>query len=248
MNMTLRPGEALVWRWGHLTPPKYMLAAEQPDYPDIICNGLWEYRPDFTQRPLEEGRDHDREHRQRPGRASAPKKARRARSSGRCGAPTTSSAGRFEVEGNGAVLEVSEDGKKWVSTGKDATGKGVEYYFFSNWGSQRFHYQLRCQLSGDARLKRLAAINDLQMALLALPEMVVGKNAFTYTDQSPGERKVRITHEWVERSTSRPPRPPEAVYPPDGGQAEGTDFAFRWNVPQEADGEKIADCPLRALR
>ena len=35
--------------------------------------------------------------------------------------------------------------------------------------------------------------------------------------------------------------PPEAVYPPDGGQAEGTDFAFRWNVPQEAAGEKIVD-------
>jgi hypothetical protein len=31
------------------------------------------------------------------------------------------------------------------------------------------------------------------------------------------------------------------VYPPDGGQAEGTDFAFRWNVPQDAGGEKIVD-------
>ena len=29
-------------------------------------------------------------------------------------------------------------------------------------------------------------INDLQMALLALPEMIVGENAFTYTDQSAG--------------------------------------------------------------
>ena len=23
MKMTLRPGEAIVWRWGHTTPPKY---------------------------------------------------------------------------------------------------------------------------------------------------------------------------------------------------------------------------------
>ena len=61
--------------------------------------------------------------------------------------------------------------------------------------------------------------------------MTVGENSFTYTDKSSGERKVRITHEWVERSTSKPPEAPEAVHPPDGGQAEGTDFAFRWSVP-----------------
>ena len=30
--------------------------------------------------------------------------------------------GQFEAEGNGAMLEVSEDGKKWVSTEKDARG------------------------------------------------------------------------------------------------------------------------------
>ena len=57
-----------------------------------------------------------------------------------------------------------------------------------------------------SQLKRLAVINDLQMALLALPEMTVGENSFTYTDKSSGERN-RIAHEWVERSTSKPPRP-----------------------------------------
>jgi hypothetical protein len=46
MQMTLRPGEALVWRWGHLKPAKYM-SPNQFVYPDNICNGLWEYRPDF---------------------------------------------------------------------------------------------------------------------------------------------------------------------------------------------------------
>jgi hypothetical protein len=46
MTMTLRPGEAIVWRWGHLKPAKYM-SPNQFVYPDNICNGLWEYRPDF---------------------------------------------------------------------------------------------------------------------------------------------------------------------------------------------------------
>jgi len=49
MNMVLRPGEALVWRWGYLTPLKYHgKLMTSPTYKDKFCNGLWEYRPDFT--------------------------------------------------------------------------------------------------------------------------------------------------------------------------------------------------------
>jgi Putative Ig domain len=235
MNMTLRPGEALVWRWGHLTPAKYSWrSSEQPDYPDTVCDGLWEYRPDFSNDLWRKGAT------KIENIVSGPDGLRAEE--GKTGTiiwtmriPYIFVGGRFEEEGNGAVLEVSQDGKKWV----DARDK-VEYWFFTNWGPQRFDYQLRCQLSGAARLKRLAMINDLQMALLALPEMIVGENKFAYTDQSPGERKVRITHEWVERAARRPPRP-DVVYPPDAGQAEGTDLVFRWSVPQEAEGEEIVD-------
>ena len=47
MNMTLRPGEALAWRWGHVNPIKYH-GQSPPRFPERICNGRWEYRPDFT--------------------------------------------------------------------------------------------------------------------------------------------------------------------------------------------------------
>ncbi len=46
MKMTLRPNEAIVWRWGHMKPAKTMWPNALV-YPDSICNGLWEYRPDF---------------------------------------------------------------------------------------------------------------------------------------------------------------------------------------------------------
>ena len=139
------------------------------------------------------------------------------------------------------MLEVSEDGKKWVSTEKDAQGHGVEYHFFSNWGSQRFHYLLRCQLTGDARLKRLVAINDLQMHFMALPEMVVGKNNFTYTDQSPGERKVRITHEWTERTVRRLARARGGL-PARRRPGRGHRLRFPLErAPKTAGGEKIVD-------
>jgi hypothetical protein len=85
-------------------------------------------------------------------------------------------------------------------------------------------------------------VNDLQMAPLALPAMSVGENNFVYTDQSSEERNVRITHDWVERSVSRPPEAPSAaVFPPDGGEADGTDLVFRWLNAKDPDGDRIAD-------
>src|SRR5580765_2604666 len=80
------------------------------------------------------------------------------------------------------------------------------------------------------------------MAPLTLPEMAIGKNRFVYTDQSPENGKVRITHEWVERSASGPPAaPPDALFPSDGGEIDGTDFIFRWKPATDPDGDAIAD-------
>src|SRR5579872_3879486 len=47
MDMTLRPNEAITWQWGHATPVKYH-GPRPPQFPDRICNGMWEYRPDLT--------------------------------------------------------------------------------------------------------------------------------------------------------------------------------------------------------
>ncbi len=239
MDMTLRPGEALVWRWGHLDPAKYMFGTygkSQPDYPDTVCNGLWEYRPDFTKDFWKKGAASVENVKSGPEGLSADE--------GKTGtivwltrSPYVFVGGRLEAEGSGAAFAVSLDGKKW----EDVKGQNLDKFFPSE-GQPRYQYQLRCQLKGGAKLQRLAIINDLQMALLALPEMTIGQNAFTYTDKSPGERKVSITHEWVERSTNRPPEaPPSPVSPSDGGESSGTDVVFQWNAAKDPDGDKIAD-------
>ncbi len=48
MDMRLRPGEAITWRWGHRSPIKYH-GPRPLRFPDRLCNGSWEYRPDFKQ-------------------------------------------------------------------------------------------------------------------------------------------------------------------------------------------------------
>lgn len=234
MQMTLRPGEALVWRWGHLKPAKH-ISPNQFLYPDNICNGLWEYRPDFSGdvwrkgamkvENVVSGRD-----------GLTAENGKTGTIVWKITSPYPFVGGQLETEGSEARFAVSADGTKWT----DVAGRNFDK-FFPLEGNPYYQYQLRCELPAGAKLKQLAVINDLQMALLALPEMTVGQNNFTYTDNSPGERQVRITHEWVQRSTSKPPEPPEAIYPPAGGQAEGTEFAFRWTVPKDPDGDKVTD-------
>ena len=82
----------------------------------------------------------------------------------------------------------------------------------------------------------MAVVNDLQMAPFAMPGMVVGENRFLYTDRSPGMRAARITHEWAERSTSRPPAAPAvAVFPLDDRRTAHTDLTFAWSPSEGAE-------------
>lgn len=228
LKMTLRPGEALVWRWGHLSPARH-LSANPPLYADTICNGLWEYRPDFTKETWRKGAVVE-------GVKSTPAGLTGGTITWTMKAPYVMLGGRLLPEGQGAEFSISWDGKTWEPVGdfdkQFGCAKGVK---------ARYGYQLRCQLSGAATLKSLTVVNDLQMAPLTLPEMGVGKNSFTYTDESTA-RKVRVTHEWVERSASKPPQAsPSAAYPPDKGDAAGTDIVFKWTPASDPDGDKVAD-------
>jgi hypothetical protein len=236
LNMTLRPGEAIVWRWGHREPVRYH-GSMPPPFPNRICNGLWEYRPDFTQPDWRRGATRVESIRQDADGLLAEE--------GKTGtivwtmrSPYVFVGGRLEVEGTGAKFQLSWDGATWHEVDRDGNLDGL----FPPAGPARYRYDVKCELSGTARLQRLAIVNDLQMAPLALPGMAVGANAFTYNDETPGSRGVRITHEWVERSASRPPEAPaEPVFPPARGEADGTDVVFRWRPAADPDGDRIAD-------
>jgi acetyl esterase/lipase len=239
MNMVLRPNEALVWRWGHRAPLRFhgrtdiMVWGQRAA--DRVCNGLWEYRPDFTREAWRRGAETVENVRARDGELTA--------EAGKTGtvvwkmrSPYVFVGGKLEVEGAGAKVSLSWDGKAWQEVGAD-----LDTLFPAN-GPARYEYRLRCELPEGARLRRLAVVNDVQMAPLALPGMVVGENRFTYTDRSTGPRRVRLTHEWVERSISRPPgAPPAPVFPVDGGRTDGTDVVFAWRPAQATEGDAVAD-------
>src|SRR5262249_47788051 len=193
-----------------------------------ICNGLWEYRPDFGKELWRKGAETVENVRAKDGELTA--------EAGKTGvivwkmrSPYVFVGGRLDVEGTGAKFSLSWDGKSWQEVGQDLDA------LFPAKEAAHYEYRLKCELPEGARLKRLAVVNDLQMAPLALPGMVVGENRFTYTDQSTGARRVRLTHDWVERSVSRPPAaPPAPVFPAEGGQTDGTDIVFQWRAPPDS--------------
>jgi hypothetical protein len=236
MNMVLRPGEAIVWSWEQPKTLKHHGASGvMPTYPTAIRNGLWEYQPDFSKATWRKGASTVQNITSSPEGITA--------ETGKTGvltwkmhSPYVFVGGRLGLDAVGARFSISSDGKTWqpVSTNLDA--------FFSAVGPARYDYQLKCELTGTARLRRLDIINNLQMAPMAMPDMGLGENQFTYSDESNGERKVRITHQWVERSASRPPPAPSTVLcPADAGEANGTDIVFQWSPSQSFDGAAISD-------
>ena len=145
MNMTLRPGEALVWRWGHTEPAKYF-GSQDHKFVERICNGLWEYRPDFSREIWRKGADTVQE-------IESGDDGLRA-ADGKTGeivwtirSPYVIVGGRLEIEGTDAEFEISWDGKTWENAGSDLDS------FFPPTGTARYAYHLRCRLAGAARLR-----------------------------------------------------------------------------------------------
>jgi hypothetical protein len=234
LDLTLRPGEALVWRWGHLDPVKYH-GPRPPRFPERICNGTWEYRPDLA-RPLWRRGAAKVDSVRETADGLVAEDARAGTIVWTMRSPYVIVGGRLDIEGSGARFAVSWDGSSWHGVDRNLDA------LFPPEGPARYRYFLRCELSGEERLRRLGVVNDLQMAPLTLPGTGIGENLFTYTDESAGERRVRIAHEWVERSASRPPMmPPEPLFPRLGGETDGTAFAFQWKPAADPDGDAIAD-------
>ena len=258
MNMTLRPNEAITWRWGVLTTGtskeayKYRgVSTSVPPRNFAICNGLWEYRPDFTNDSL-----------WRCGTYIAPSSTGAVNivntggvltaTPGQTGtiiwkisSPYVIVGGSITTVNAGAVFKLSFENFTWTppSAWTTITGTNLDSFFPVQGATvARYEYFLKCELTGSASLSSLTITNDIEMAPLAMPRMSIGANTFTYTDNSTGTHNVRITHEWVERSVNRPPNaPPSPVYPADGGESDGTNIVFSWAAPTDPDGDTIAD-------
>ncbi len=161
---------------------------------------------------------------------------------------------RRDQQKESVKVSISFDkGKNWKEVWTNAGSDYARMYIdlnehFPPADPARYEYLLRFDLTSEAAdpavcLKGLYLRSTLQMARFALPGVSLGDNSFIYTEQSGAGSKVKITHSWNECGADViPGQPAKALYPPDGGKADGTKITFRWEAP--STGAPAADYEL----
>ena len=153
-----------------------------PTYTDTIYNGLWEYRPDLSKQAWRQGATTVENVRCGSGRADGRRREDRLdrvdHEEPVCVRGRANRGRRPAARGSSSV--------RTGSAGRRCPGGSLDR-FFSTVGPPYYEYQVKCELGAGASLKKLAIINDLQMAPLALPEMAVGENQLHLQRRDAGD-------------------------------------------------------------
>ncbi len=253
MKFTLRPGEALVWSW----EKRGKMHGKDSRVPEHSANGWWEFEPRLTMERVAADAEAVE------GFAATEDGLRaegdQATLIYRIKAPYVLVGGNLQAWGEmaegGLSVALSWDEEEWMDlasvTEPDEQLRvaiGLDEHFPSD-GPARYDYLLRFVLEGDTVLKRVRIANDLQLAPLCMPYLELGENRVRYVDETQAERRVSITHSWVESAASAPPAAaPGPTFPADGAAVDRTQFSFEWQTPDDPDGDEITDCHFQLSR
>ena len=270
MDLTLRPRESIELRWDHVgkeysagTPTAAGEKAHDgngtlirwgPTAYNKICNGKLLYRPDLAQPIAKKGADEIDNGRFdtvsasiKPARATAPATV------------TWQMASPWVIVGGRAIAKVrladtasaewqySVDRENWQTMATAAGPKASQLRavldeVLSPRLKPTYRFWIRLVLNGDAEASNVTLESDVQTSTLSLPELEVGENRIEYADDTEGSRMVRVTHQWLERTSWHPPEAPaEAIAPENGKTVSGSRVAFRWTDASDSDGDAIAD-------
>ena len=253
MEMALRPGEALTWRWDG--KGKFHGREKMGSWRNAwsrICNGTLTYAPELTSDLWRYGVvETDNVPEDGALRAGGPGGAHAVFE---VKSPYVIVGGRIQARFRRAHLDdrialaVSFDRKTWQEIwsagplGEVSADVSLDRHFPPE-GEARYGYDARVSIQGEgAEILALTLESDLQMAPLSLPGVGLGGNEMIYVDESKGQRHIRITHAWQECSASAPPPAPSPpVFPEDGTSVEGTKFTFAWKPVTDQNGEEIID-------
>ena len=95
---------------------------------------------------------------------------------------------------------------------------------------------------GQSGLDYIKIAVDLQVNPGSLPALSLGRNVVGYTDETRGERLVRITYKWREIYDRHAPSAPEnALSPADGAGIRSLAPRFEWSAAGDPDGDEIVN-------
>lgn len=260
MDVRLRPGEELVYRWDHVGKYRYGSNPRQkPGLPYRLANGLLIYQPRLRDPRYRGGILHEVNvaspadgsaglHPAIPGHpASILWKVESAypivgaRISGRFAlqAPGKCSVSVCTGPAWNAVWQREGRGQFDLTVDIDAvldalTTRAIYAYYV------RFQFETAEEPS-SVRLETVRFETDLQMAETSLPALSVGlNNVSVRTDNREAGARLRILHGWNESADGAPPSPPtRAVAPVDGSDVDPSSLTEL--VWAHDDAEDIVD-------
>lgn len=274
MNLVLRPGESIEYRFDHIGKQYSAGAVPKPgENPrdgigsllarwgraayDSIRNGKLRYEPDLRNPVFRRGAALAERVRFDTATGSfGPVEAdQAARIRWRFSSPYVFVGGKASAtvrlaQGASATWRWTNDAANdaaWINVASHtapgtSTLAAVLDEHLSPRGRPCYEFWLEIVLQGDASVEQLAFEHDVQMSMLGLPELHVGRNLVKYVDDTQGGRVVRITHRWLERTAWHPPEAPAtAEFPADGQTIEGTRPTFCWSAASDPDGDEIVD-------
>jgi Transglutaminase-like superfamily len=263
MDMTLRPGEKIVYRWDNVgkLPHGHKMVAKfsKGRGPKYWANSQIVYTPRLNGDLLERGATSIQHVAPvvadgKPGLAGMTKDAHvvyEMRTS------YTMSGGRIQAsflgarDGDRFTAAVSLDGKKWTEAARVEGGKGsikcdvpLDKHLQVDRSPAKKRFFVRIGLAsstpGSARMTDIRITADVVAAPMSLPRLSLGDNQVEYFDESTGARAVTVRHRWRESSNIKPPPPPAAAtFPSPNAVVRKTTFKFAWPKVSGADRYRL---------
>ncbi len=238
----LLPGASMAWRWSHVGKhySVYKNAFPEQSDPNLFANGEFLYEPDLGTAAGRLGIVNASNLAPPQGRGLAPARGGQPlAATWKLALPWPLVGGRIEAEPArpGGGLKISRDGANF--TALPAAGAGLSASldgWLSPGTSQAADRTLWVRVESAGEITRLRLRLDVQLNLLALPELELGPNRVEYRDDSSGARRVTIAQRWVERTAWTPPAAPQTLAPVGGNAAGGTGLTFTWRPPASPDG------------
>jgi len=236
----LLPGASMAWRWSHVGKhySTYQNAFPERSDPNLFANGELVYEPalgsaagrlgivDAANLAPPQGRG------LQPARGGQPVSA-----TWKLALPWPLVGGRIEADLAAAGgLGVSRDGRNFTALTSGSSPSASLDEWLSPGTSQSADRAIWLRVESGGAINRLLISLDVQMNLLALPELELGNNRVAYRDDSAGARRLQIAQRWIERTGWTPPAAPRPVSPIGGSDAGSTGLTFTWQPPASPDG------------